>query len=297
MIRTLAVVCASALALALGAPVTASAATRTETITVAGQKVQVITNVPFAGNTTVDRAVIVIHGTGRNAKGYHERMTAAAKRAGVAGRTAVVAPLFNASWSNDTWKQGGDSSKGVSSFAVADALLAILADRTRFPNLHRVTLAGHSAGGQFVQRYAALGKQPATTYLVMNPSSFLYLDQWRPATTKGCPTSYNRYKYGLDRRTGYVGALSNQQVIARYLSRPVTVANGDQDTAKDPDLDTTCPATAQGPTRLARGRAFTAYIRDHFPTAHHRYLVIPGVGHDSAAMFADPIIRPILFGG
>lgn len=38
----------------------------------------------------------------------------------------------------------------VSSFAAIDEVLHILADKTLFPNLTRVTIVGHSAGGQFV---------------------------------------------------------------------------------------------------------------------------------------------------
>ena len=80
--------------------------------------------------------------------------------------------------------------KRLSSFAVADRLLAELSDAKRFPNLRRIVLAGHSAGGQFVNRYVAVGRLgesgagPARRleyrFLVANPSSYLYLDGRRP---------------------------------------------------------------------------------------------------------------------
>lgn len=277
-------------------PLASASSSHSETLTVAGQRVKVYTNVPLAGSTTVDRAVVVIHGTGRTAQAYRDRMVSAAKKAGVGGRTAVLAPYFDDSWSNDAWKAGGNSSRGVSSYAVADALLALLADKAKFPNVTRVVLAGHSAGGQFTQRYAAVGQRTVDAYAVMNPSSYVYLDQWRPASTKNCAQSYDRWKYGLAKRSGYVAALTNQQVIARYTSRSVTVFNGGDDVAADSDLDVSCPANAQGKRRLDRGKAYSDYIRAHFPAAHHSYLVVPRVGHDSGAMFADPKTWPTLFG-
>jgi pimeloyl-ACP methyl ester carboxylesterase len=49
-----------------------------------------------------------------------------------------------------------EGTKNVSSFRVYDDLFAWLADRSRFPALKRIVLAGHSGGGQVVQRYAIL---------------------------------------------------------------------------------------------------------------------------------------------
>lgn len=41
----------------------------------------------------------------------------------------------------------------VSSFDVVDMIIHnLLSDRTRFPNLERISLIGHSAGSQFIQR-------------------------------------------------------------------------------------------------------------------------------------------------
>jgi len=57
--------------------------------------------------------------------------------------------------------EGGDNANGpitVSSFEALDAILGRLADRTIFPNLKTVVLAGHSGGAQVVQHYAIVGK-------------------------------------------------------------------------------------------------------------------------------------------
>ena len=45
-----------------------------------------------------------------------------------------------------------------SSFEVIDHIVDELFDPALYPNLTRIVFTGHSAGGQFTQRYAALGK-------------------------------------------------------------------------------------------------------------------------------------------
>ena len=65
-----------------------------------------------------------------------------------------------------------------------DEVFDRLRDRKRFPNLSQVVLAGHSAGGQFVNRYAAGGQARANQgvrlkFLVMKPSPYIYLDRKR----------------------------------------------------------------------------------------------------------------------
>jgi pimeloyl-ACP methyl ester carboxylesterase len=132
-----------------------------------GGRVQVYDNYPVSGSAAVTRAVIVVHGTSRDANGYYTHMMNAATQAGVTNQTMVLAPHFEVSgdtpagtltWpSNEGWKQGDTPTTGVSSFTVIDQLIGSLADPARFPHLTHITLAGHSAGGQFTQRYAAFG--------------------------------------------------------------------------------------------------------------------------------------------
>ena len=98
------------------------------------------------------------------------RITAAARASGKGAVTLVLAPKFKTAddrpgadehvWSNDGWPSGDlsqdskDAAGRLSSFAVVDRLVAELSDATRFPALRRVVLVGHSAGGQFVNRYS-----------------------------------------------------------------------------------------------------------------------------------------------
>jgi hypothetical protein len=157
-------------------------------------------NVPLeTPNAGVRRAVVVVHGLHRNAPGYFSYVVRAAESAGKLEETIVIAPHFKRrdeapagqlEW-GEKWKEGGlstDQGNLVprrSSFAVVDRFLIALARRTSFPKLREIVVTGHSAGGQFVQRYAAtsqiepqLGGLP-TRYVVANPSSYMYLNSRR----------------------------------------------------------------------------------------------------------------------
>lgn len=287
----------------------------------AGQwTLQTYQNVPMTGSAAVTQAVVVIHGTGGNAAGYFASMMNAATRAGVVGTTMVVAPWFKTSknkpargeavWTNDAWKDGGGATRpaGLSSFTVLDQVLSTLSDRTRFPALRAITVAGHSAGGQFTQRYAAFGLAPgrlagvAVNFVVANPSSFVYFGPARPTASGGfavpaansCP-GYDDYKYGMGHRSGYVAALTPAQAEQTYVSRRVTLLSGGADLEDNGDEDTSCQARAQGPNRNARAADYFAYTRAIAPTAPHDRIVVPGVGHDGDAMFASPLAWPALF--
>src|SRR3546814_1128487 len=153
----------------------------------------------------VTRSVIVVNGAGRNADEYYQYIVDAAKASGVSAGTLSVAPQFLtdddlekhhpadegaiAYWSSGGWKKGNLSkdeplsrSFRISSFAVIDRIVAAISDRSIFPNLDKVVFAGHSAGGQFVNRFASgtalPGTHPENVYrlIAANPSSWPYSD-------------------------------------------------------------------------------------------------------------------------
>jgi pimeloyl-ACP methyl ester carboxylesterase len=274
----------------------------------------------MAGSVAATHAVVVIHGTGGNAAGYFASMVHAATMAGVVDHTLVVALWFKTSkntpsqgeavWTKGGWKVGDGATApiGVSSFTVIDQLLTTLADRGRFPNLRWITVAGHSAGGQFTQRYAMFGLAPnrllgvLLNYIVANPSSFAYFSPVRPSTAgftvpavSSCP-GFNDYKYGMAGRSGYVAALTPTQTESSYLARRVTLLTGGSDTIDNGDEDTSCGAKLEGASRAARSANYFSYIRAIAPNAPHDRVVIPGIGHDGDAMFASPMAWPVLFG-
>jgi pimeloyl-ACP methyl ester carboxylesterase len=285
-----------------------------------GWKLSAYSNFPFAGSAQVTRALIVIHGAGRNAVSTFTGMMTAAGKAGVAQHTMVLAPDFKADgdkpasdearWSSDGWKEGDAAEKpsGVSSFTVLDKLVTTFSDRSRFPNLTHVTVVGHSAGAQFTQRYAAFGMAPnvtpgiAVNFVVANPSSYVYFDPARPngdGTRFSVPSTsckYDDYKYGLGGRSGYVARLTPAQAFQQYASRRVTYLLGGADTVQNGDMDTGCAAALEGPNRLTRGAHYFTRIRQLAPNAPHERIVVPSVAHDHYELFESPLASPVLFG-
>jgi pimeloyl-ACP methyl ester carboxylesterase len=274
----------------------------------------------------VTRAVLVIHGRLRNADVYWRSAEAAAAAAGPAASTTVmIVPQFLADidiparnlspdtlhWSLDGW-MGGEPAHGpaaLSSFDALDAIVARLSDKTRFPNLKEIVVAGHSGGAQVVQRYAVLNRAApagvALRYVVANPSSYAYFDTLRPAVEGGfapfpaveCP-GFNDWKYGLQDLPPYPAGVAAGGLETRYVARRVTYLLGQADTNPNhPALDKTCMAEAQGPYRLARGRAYVAYLRGRHPQGLNQTLVeVPGVGHDGDAMLTSAGGLAALFG-
>jgi hypothetical protein len=279
---------------------------------------------------TITRALLVFHGQLRNVdvytRGGEETLRAAG---GDADGTLLIVPQFLAlpditihklddtllRWDVDRWL-GGEPAVApapLSAFDVIDAILTRLADRTLFPNLKRVIVAGHSAGAQLVQRYAIAGRGDAALeaggisvrYIVSNPSSYLYFADERPAveTVTGetradpatCP-GYDQWKYGPTGAPPYVGTSNAAAMEARYAKRDVVYLLGTADT--DPfmaSLDKSCAGRLQGPFRYARGKAYFAHIKSRNPMSPHRRIDVAGIGHDGGAMFASVCGRHAIF--
>ncbi|MFL9864714.1 alpha/beta hydrolase [Paraburkholderia fungorum] len=283
----------------------------------------------------VKRAVILIHGRLRNADAYFDLAErACALAGGDAAGTLLIVPQFLASadvgahalppstlhWEWTSW-MGGENAEGpapISSFDVLDTILRMLASREQFAALTDVVIAGHSGGGQVVQRYAVVtrGEAPlvqrgiALRYVIANPSSYVYFDAKRP-TASGefaaldamvCP-SFNRWKYGLEDLPAYAsngeGPGYADAFESLYARRDVTVLLGGADCdPRHPALDRSCAARAQGEHRLARGLAYARYMALRHPegAAKHRTFVIDGIGHDAKGIFASPHGLAALFG-
>jgi len=268
------------------------------------------------------RAVLVLHGRLRNADVYYRSAQTAQAAAGETGKSAImIVPQFLAEvdiegwhlpadtlrWSLEGW-EGGEPALGptpASSFEALDTILARLADRNIFPNLKQVVVAGHSGGGQVVQRYAisAQGEAALTAahvdirYVVANPSSYAYFSAERPEPqiAASCPR-YNNWKYGMEARPPYVAG-SPAELEQRYVARRVIYLLGTKDTNPNhPALDKSCMAEAEGPYRYARGHSYAAVMakRDG-GTPNHRVWDVEGVGHDGDKMLTSPCGLAALF--
>ena len=182
-----------------------------EWVTVGSGSVQVLVYRSFpleTRNLDVTRALVVVHGAGRDADNYFRHAMAAAFLGDALKNTVVISPRFastagagcadkvaerEARWQCNgpgRWTGGGAAvdHPDVNTFDVMDTLLTGLARRQAFPNLQTIVLAGHSAGGQFVTRYQMANLVHDTlavpiTYVVANPSSYGYLDALRPSAT------------------------------------------------------------------------------------------------------------------
>jgi len=230
---------------------------------------------------------------------------------------------------HDTWRSGGAAvGSQLSSFDVMDELLRQLARRDIFPNLKMIVVAGHSAGGQFVTRYEMLNQVQdklsiPVSYIVANPSSYAYVDDLRPtasafpapispvpgtpassssdpspaflqyADAKNC-TRYDMWPYGLKARPSYSSTLTDEQITKQLVVRSVTYLLGEADVMPLGVFDVSCPAMAQGPTRLGRGLAFHKYVNEHLH-AHHSVIVVPFCSHSQRCMFTSDAALPLIF--
>ena len=162
------------------------------------------------GDKETTMAIIVIHGANRDADNYFCSFYGLHKDQSyrTEDEVLVITPDFNyesdkgveagdAFWNTSRpwgdWRAGAHSApssghgKTVSSYAVLDTFVKFLADKVLFPNLDLISVVGHSAGGQTVQRYALTTSLPpvvrpglSVRFIVANPSSYGYLDETRP---------------------------------------------------------------------------------------------------------------------
>lgn len=278
-------------------------------------------------NEAIARAFIMIHGAGRDADNYFRTAVAAAFLGGALDDTIVISPRFasndgrscrdtlaanevNWSCSGDSWRSGGVAINNdrLTSYELMDEILRKLARKSVFPNLKAIVVAGHSAGGQYVTRYDMANQVHDTlgvpvTYVVSNPSSYAYFDPTRPnadgsdfrpfADARNC-TTYDRWPYGLLNRTGYTSKVGDEQLKKQMAARPVTYLLGEIDILPLGGFDSSCPAMAQGPTRLARGQAYLKYVNQKYG-AKHKLTVVPLCGHNARCMFTSETALPIIF--
>lgn len=231
----------------------------------------------------------------------------------------------------DTWRFGGgevDNDK-VTSFDFMDEIVRRVARKQVFPNLRSIVVAGHSAGGQFVARYEMSNTVHDSvpipiSYVVSNAAAYPYVDDLRPTATaipktfaaappgfqpaapavspppfvpfadaRNC-VGFDHWPYGLKDRSGYAARLTENDLKMQLAARPTTYLLGEADILPLGIFDTSCPAMAQGPTRLARGLAFSSYVNEH-QGVKHKAVVVPFCGHSARCMFTSDIALPFIF--
>lgn len=284
-------------------------------------------------NKDLKRVIVIVHGAGLNAqKSFKTGLRIVEKLGGFKNEYMVIAPQFLEGiepeergllfWGRQ-WRSGGVSLSGkinnglpgVSSYEVVDKLVEFVTGKN--PDIQQVIVLGHSAGGQFVARYAAINnyhevlkKQGVFNYYVVaNPSSYLYLDSIRYQVNSNgeiltrfqdelnsCK-GYDDYKYGLKNLYGYANSMSKRDIQPRLMSRPILFLLGQEDTERSWSLDKSCEAEMQGANRYERGMLYKHYLQSFVKNGHratHHWLVVPGGGHDSNEMLAhDEVVKKL----
>lgn len=285
-------------------------------------------------NEKIERAMIIIHGAGRNAHDYFSTGMAAAFLASALDNTIVISPRYTGNngagckdklatdeiaWDCSDWKNGFEAlnQKDIYSYDLLDEVLKKLADEKIFPNLKGIVVSGHSAGGQLTNRYAAVNKVhdalgDPVRYVVSNPSSYVYLDALRlprdfHCDTKGkCEeefraygdrrncTTYNSWMHGLDNLKGYAASLDADQIRKQLLARPVTYLMGELDTLPIASFDSSCISMAQGPSRYDPAKGYFAHVTE-LKAKDHTFVTVPMCGHNNRCRWtADPAL-PVVF--
>lgn len=291
----------------------------------------------------IRHVIFAIHGSGRNADDYYCSMYSAVQQQSVhdPSQVLVVAPrfadgtdesfsLFNGGipmrWNDGAWRFGAESFNNVSSFQALDDMVNLLINKEKFPHLERITVCGHSAGGQFVQRWALTTgawtlHHPSLQAIVVNPSSFAYLtplrksnanQEWALPDFSQCPT-YNEWEWGLETTEHspfyirkVLSDLSVEDLTRRFASRDVIYLAGDRDICNVPGmtrdgwcyshgLETLCPDMVGGSNRLERHMNYYESLRLVNVTTHRRDLV-PNVGHDHSLIFHSEVTKRYLLG-
>ncbi len=294
-------------------------------------------------NAAITRVLVMVHGAGRDADNYFRSTLAAAFLAGALENTLVIAPRLasndgracrdslaanEVSWDCNSWRSGGPalSDSAVTSFDFLDEILRKVAHKEVFPNLKVIVVAGHSAGGQVVNRYEMTNRVHdrlgvPVRYVVANPSSYAYPGAERPTQAawsltanppgyipevaantpafrplgsgRGC-TTYDQWPYGFQSRTGYSAKETDEQLRSQLVARPTTYLVGELDILPLAGFDSSCPAMAQGPTRQARGQAFGRYVNEKLG-AHQAVVIVPLCGHNARCMFTSEVALPLIF--
>lgn len=274
------------------------------------------------------RAVIVIHGQGRHAYNSYNQIYNAAEAENKTQETIIVAPQFLTTvdviewelssnycfWSGATEWTGGSMNHSVSdhpteylisSFTIMDSLLTHL--NQTFTNLNSIIVIGHSAGGQFVNRYAGAHSLPFESkikHVVSAPSHYLYFNEERVINEFifplewGIPSNcsnYNNYRYGLENLNNYMVQVGQDSIIHRYKRRSITYIIGSEDFGGTTD----CQSLAQGENRKKRSLTYYNYLSHYFGSSvleQQKIAIISGADHDSGLIYNSNCVKSVMFG-
>lgn len=137
---------------------------------------------------------------------------------------------------------------------------------------NKVTVFGHSTGGQFVHRFILLNSSPfIKKAIISNPGWFKF------------PTKEYDYSYGIKDLDDFPPTQ-----LHRMLRQNVILLLAEGDTIRESFLRKTPEADRQGMNRLERGNRFFEILDSISASRHYdfnwRKVYVPNVGHDAVAM-------------
>jgi hypothetical protein len=237
-----------------------------------------------------------------------------------------------------TWRYGAEAMNGknVSSYGALDNLIEyLISTNISFPNLKRIVVTGHSAGGQVAHRWALLSSSPTiwdqqtieVRTVVANPRSYCYLDNRRvlfqnstnntahdpfaiptQESIESCP-SYSQWQWGLEPggdvvshyKERILNATDPSFLARKYGSRNVIYLSGELDVIEQQDRCET--HTFQGLNRNHRAKNYFKGLKEFFANEKynnvdfgHEFHQIPLSPHDHVLMYQSDAGRKSLFG-
>ena len=288
-----------------------------------------------AKHAGITRIVLFIHDASRDAKGTlnvlrtlagpseSKTMIAVPQFLIDADLAAVASSMQNrgalfARWPYGVWETGGDSTAlppahGISSFTAMDMMLMYFSEKSLFPDVQQIVVAGMGAGGNFVQRYAAIGRAPdilakqnvplrfvvadATSYLYLTPSRFRGGNNgFGILETQTCP-DYNAWPHGLDQLNPYGKRIGANAAKLSYNLRRVSYLLGAITNAGAVDAD--CGAFLQGKDEHARMAIYALYLKSIYGedvAERHVFNTIPEASYNAASLFGSSCGLASLFG-
>jgi hypothetical protein len=214
------------------------------------------------------------------------------------------------------------SNRTMSSYEVLDFVLLAIARKELFPDLERVVIAGGGAGGDFVQRYAALGQAPdilandgiKLRFVAANAWSYLYFDKQRlrektdlddtgslfAEPKKDSCTGYNLFPYGLDALPPFGRRQGDTAIRLRYDQRVVLYLTGKNATRALPDTaPQSCALKLQGKNLNQRAQTFYQHLTKLYGdtiSQTQRLNEIPDAGEEAPPIWASPCGLSVLYG-
>lgn len=220
------------------------------------------------------RILFVMHGTGRNAKGYRDSWAKLAREHNI----LVIVPEFSdqdfpGSRSYNLGNMVDESDRPLPeeqwSFSLIEPIFDYVVNEIQ-GSQKTYDMYGHSAGAQFTTRYVTFMKDTRINKAI--------------CANAGWYTMLNTdiaFPYGL----------RNSPItdVTHTLNKDVTVLLGENDTdPNDSDLRNTPETLEQGPHRLARGNYFYNHAKDLASSLSANFgwslVTVPGVSHENKDM-------------